>query len=613
MLRYLWCFLLFCFASFPLHAATHFQYEKFDSHIVIEKDATFTSIDEVTILLLDEEGVKQEGQQAFFYNSQFDQITVESAYTLKPNGQKILVDPKKGQFDQPLPVAATAPMYTEARQISVIFPNLAVGDKIIYRVRLHRHTPLFPGNVEISARYPRSLVYKHASIHLTTPKDFPLYFDVADLTEKARSTKGDTLTYHWTYQNLKKIEPEVNVANPLTHAPHLFLTSFPNYQIAAEAYEKRAQDKHEVTPQIKALADRLTKHLVGTEAKARALYNWVSQHIRYVGVYFGAGGVVPHPAHEVLANLYGDCKDHATLLQTLLKAAGIESSTALIYSGYQYQPQKIAFIGAFNHAITYIPELNLFVDSTAEVAPFGILPSSEAESPSLITQKGELRITPKSSPENTFVRYESVINYDQEGQAKSHIIASYQGESSLYSRYATQHESPERLVETLMRSHGLSGTGTIDPGKPLDLNQDQTMTLHLSLNDQLVVPGPAGLTIPDTYGFYRLGSFAQFIAMAKEDRINDFVCAVTPIESKYTITLPQHIEILAIPKNITIDKDDTHYHATYQKKGQQVMIEREWRFTPPHNVCAAKDIKRLKTVMREVIKDLKSQIVYQPR
>jgi transglutaminase-like putative cysteine protease len=608
--------ILFCLSvlfSLYAQAATHHRYEKADTYITIEKDATFTEVTDVTLRLLDEEGVKLQGQQAFYYNSQFDKITILAAYTLKPNGQKIPVDLKKGQFDQPLPVAAEAPMYTEARQISLIFPNLAVGDRIVYKVSWHHHTPRFPGAVEVSLYYPRSVVFDKATISLTMPHDFPLFFDIQGLTEKTMRKGATTLTRRWEYRHPVKVEPEQNVANPLTSEPHLFVTSFPNYQVGAQAYEARAADKHSITPEIQALADRLTKGRVGTEARARVIYNWVAQNIRYVAVYFGAGGVVPHPAAEILANRYGDCKDHATLLQTLLKAAGIESSTALIYSGYQYQPQKIASMQAFNHAITYIPALDLFVDSTAEVAPFGILPEAQAQSPSLITRTGELRTTPAAGPKNTHVHYQNTVHYDKEGQAKIKITAKYHGESSLYSRYVTRGETAERLLENLMRDHGLHGNGTMDPGQPTNLDQDQVIKLTLNLEDQLIVPGPAGLTIPSSYGFYTFKWMPNFILMEKDSRKNDFVCTASPLSAEYELTLPDQVEILAIPKNKHIDSNEVRYHATYTQSGQTVSIKRELALTPAQNFCPPSDIKRLKPVMREIMKDLKSQIVYRPR
>lgn len=56
-------------------------------------------------------------------------------------------------------------------------------------------------------------------------------------------------------------------------------------------------------------------------------------NIRYVGIWLGNGGIVPHPAEDILQNRYGDCKDKATLLQALLAAKGIYSQQVLINLG----------------------------------------------------------------------------------------------------------------------------------------------------------------------------------------------------------------------------------------------------------------------------------------
>ncbi|NBX90514.1 MAG: transglutaminase domain-containing protein, partial [Betaproteobacteria bacterium] len=98
------------------------------------------------------------------------------------------------------------------------------------------------------------------------------------------------------------------------------------------AYQARAKPKAAVTPAIAQLAKDLTVNSNTPEDKVRALHQWVAQNIRYLGIYVGAGGFVPHDAQTILDNRYGDCKDHVTLLEALLTTVGIESSTALINS-----------------------------------------------------------------------------------------------------------------------------------------------------------------------------------------------------------------------------------------------------------------------------------------
>jgi hypothetical protein len=60
-------------------------------------------------------------------------------------------------------------------------------------------------------------------------------------------------------------------------------------------------------------------------SRLRVLAEFVQSKIRYVAIEIGIGGFKPHSAGSVLTNLYGDCKDKATLLAALLQASGIDS------------------------------------------------------------------------------------------------------------------------------------------------------------------------------------------------------------------------------------------------------------------------------------------------
>jgi hypothetical protein len=102
---------------------------------------------------------------------------------------------------------------------------------------------------------------------------------------------------------------------------------------------------------------------------------------RYVAIFLGNGGYVPHDAATILENRYGDCKDHAVLLEALLKAKGIASVPVLINLTNRYRLPEAATPAAFNHALTYLPEFDLYVDLTAGVAPFGTLLANEYGKP----------------------------------------------------------------------------------------------------------------------------------------------------------------------------------------------------------------------------------------
>jgi transglutaminase-like putative cysteine protease len=152
----------------------------------------------------------------------------------------------------------------------------------------------------------------------------------------------------------------------------------------------------EVTDAIRAKAAELTASANTELDRIRAVAAFV-QKTNYVAVEINlarGGGFQPHAADQVLARHYGDCKDKATLMRALLKAAGIESYAVVIYArDRQYVHPEWPSPNQFNHAIVAVrisaqtklptvvehPKLGrlLIFDSTDPVTPVGNLRQEE--------------------------------------------------------------------------------------------------------------------------------------------------------------------------------------------------------------------------------------------
>ena len=270
--------------------------------------------------------------------------------------------------DQQEAASSDAPMFQDTRLKIVVFPEVAVGDKLAVHYVIRRNTPLFPGQFEDLSS---SQFYLNRQFQLIydMPASMPLYADADGFAPMAAASAPGRKVYQWQYENGDNARIEADSVSYLDYGKRLAVSTFADYPAFARAYDARARDKAEANPAIAALALDLTRELTEPRAKALALADWVRKNIRYVGVYIGAGGVVPHAAATVLENRYGDCKDHASLLEALLAAVGIDSSGALINSGNAYRLPKIPTLGVFNHVITYVPSLDLYLDSTAETSP----------------------------------------------------------------------------------------------------------------------------------------------------------------------------------------------------------------------------------------------------
>ena len=77
----------------------------------------------------------------------------------------------------------------------------------------------------------------------------------------------------------------------------------------------------------------------------------VRDRVRYVAVELGIGGFQPHAAAETLSNLYGDCKDKGTLLQSVLAAGGMTSYPLLVNLGGRMSLPAESPVWVFNHLV----------------------------------------------------------------------------------------------------------------------------------------------------------------------------------------------------------------------------------------------------------------------
>ena len=176
----------------------------------------------------------------------------------------------------------------------------------------------------------------------------------------------------------------------------LRLTPMETWTDLAAWYERIAEGRDAVTPEIEVVSEE-----VGTQSgffpAVRATGSYVRDKVRYVYKGIGIGGYQPHAAGEVLANLYGDCKDKGTLLRSLLAARGVTSHPVLVnVTLADTVSEEIPSLGAFDHFVVGVPipeEASvpedfaaatvdagnlgqlLIVDTTNEYASVGYLPT----------------------------------------------------------------------------------------------------------------------------------------------------------------------------------------------------------------------------------------------
>ena len=95
-------------------------------------------------------------------------------------------------------------------------------------------------------------------------------------------------------------------------------------------YLDLTKGRRDASPEIRQKVAELSAATPQVVDRMRSLAAFVQSEVRYVAIELGIGGYQPHPAAEVFAHRYGDCKDKATLLASMLKELGVDSSYVIV-------------------------------------------------------------------------------------------------------------------------------------------------------------------------------------------------------------------------------------------------------------------------------------------
>jgi tetratricopeptide (TPR) repeat protein len=130
------------------------------------------------------------------------------------------------------------------------------------------------------------------------------------------------------------------------------------WESEAQRYLKMIAEKSTLDEPTRATAIDLTKDCHNKREKLAALAAYVQGSFTYQGIEFGRRGRVPNHSGKTIELQYGDCKDHALLLQQLLSAVGIPSSLATVNSSAEIAPQ-VPSLDQFDHMVLFVPNESL--------------------------------------------------------------------------------------------------------------------------------------------------------------------------------------------------------------------------------------------------------------
>ncbi len=566
------------------------------------------------VKIINERGKEEFAETAVDYDSTYERIQLEYARTIKSDGSVVEVGTR---HIRDVSKYLNFPLYSNVRAFIISFPEVAEGVFIEYKLKIYRSRLV--NNKDFALVYPlqsqEPLVEAHLSISLPQGRKLHVravnqeYNDFNAQMSPVMTRGGDKDVYRWKFKDIPQIIPEANMP-PFSHVnPSVLVSSFSSWQEVYDWWWGLAREKIACDAGLKAEVKRLVRGRKGQEEKARAIYNFCAQKIRYVAVEYGQAGHEPHSASDIYKNRYGDCKDQAILLVSMLREAGLKAYPVLISTRDYYDADKGFASSIFNHCIAALdlgPQV-IFMDPTAETCPFKDLPRDDQGRQVMVFRDSGYSIdqTPRldASHNSLLQTLRITVEGDETIKAKREIFT--RGIYDQAQRYWLLYTQPELIQEKLKERIQEISIGSRLAGYRIDNLKDLNLPIILSY----AFSGPEYFTAAGNLRIMpQLGRLDTSL-IAKDKRRYPIDFGATQIrESIFEIALPDGFVIKYIPADVDKKTPWFSFSSGYRLRGSRVIQFRE-RTQVVKESIPQEDYQSFKSSFGEIAKGIKQRVV----
>lgn len=557
-----------------------FVLERYQTSVRFEKDGTSRRTTDVRVKVQSELGVEQWGQVVIGYNSANEKLEMTSLRVLKKDGSVVTAGAEAAQ-DMTAQVARDAPMYTDYREKHITVPSLRPGDTLEYEYVTATTTPLAKDQFWFNYEFMRVPITLSETVEISVPEGVALKLKTNPGFEPKVTDEGGRRVYRWEHANLERKTQEERRKERLERwrkqvPPDIQLSTFKSWEEVGAWYRELERERVQPADAVRAKARELVAGKNTEMEKVEAIYDFVSQNFRYVSLSFGVGRYQPHPAADILANRYGDCKDKHTLLASLLEAVGIQANAALINSSRRLDPE-LPSPAQFDHVITVVPLKSgeVWLDSTPEIAPFRVIYYNLRGKQALVVPlegAPRLETVPDAVPVGNWHKLEVDATLSPLGKLTAHVHETLRGDDEIYYRSAfrsTPQPYWKDMIQTLTGYRGeisdIQASPVADTSKPFDVSYTVAIPNLVSISskhEEMDMPVPYMLSVPDPPSADDDSSVPQQIPSA-------------PSTMTFRIRLefpPQYTVVSPVP--ITVKRDYGRYVSSYTLEKNVLTVER---------------------------------------
>ena len=345
-------------------------------------------------------------------------------------------------------------------------------------------------------------------------------------------------------------------------------------------YNDLVKDTQDLDEATLAEVRALVANLEDDEAKARAIYQYVQDKVRYISVQVEIGGWKPMNASDVHRLGYGDCKALSNYTQSLLKAVGIKSYYTVLYGDpgkESLETDVVAIQG--NHAIlgVQLGDEIKFLECTSQETPFGYMGTfTDDRDVLLLTEDGgKLARTTKYEQDQNVLKLYADFKFDVNGGLEGSLSRSSKGiyySSRMQLDRMDQKELTDHYYSTFDAINNLSVSAIELNNDRLGITYDERMKAEAS--NYATKVGEDFLLRPNTFALTR-----DAIPPRYAERKSDLIILRGTIQNQEVrIQVPEGYAVDALPEGEKIEEAFGSYTTEYLLEGSELLYKRSLKF-----------------------------------
>ena len=551
-----------------------------NSNVIVLSDITLdrmaenglsTTRSQQLFYIANDRGARDYRTRTVQYSHDTQQLQIVAARVHKADGQ--VVDAEDAGENT---VADTSiSMYYDTRSRVLRFPTLAKGDvlELDYRISPASSVNPYGDYFGSMAVFQSGLPEKVRRYVLIAPGNRRLNISEEHMNTKRVVKKiGAETVYSWEMRNVPPLPSESHGPSLTDIAPYVNVSTFGSWQQLGHWYANL------IAPQFALdadLQDALVKIIAGKsteQEKIHAIHEFVLRNTHYVAQEFGIYSYKPYPVSQIYARRFGDCKDKASLMIALLRAAGIDSDIALV------RTRKLGDVGAnatsiavFNHAIVYIPKYDLWLDGTAEYAGSRELPIDDQGAMALtvsIDGDAQLRRIPTTLPMENYTHRVVRAELQNDGNINFSGSVYTRGEDApgLRREYEDSAQQLDSLRNNLAQVYSGVRLEDVRVDGATNLEQDINVKFRGSLDSF------AGRKLVSLVPSWQPHSYVEKLASLQARTQDLLLPAPWTTDEELHFVLPEGASLDKVPSNTQFDTPFGSAVIRYEKRGRELVV-----------------------------------------